>query len=448
MEATHPLAAPPDPTMSLIAPVRVAAGAGAPPRSGVVRLLIGVTVLGFAARLVLSAVSLGSNDAVTWRWFAALAICTGPSAYELEPTLNHPPIPVVWSCASLLLAAFGGVNFPFLFRLPAIAADVGSCVLLRRIWTDRHAGGANTGPGGADDPASREWAERWGWVASAVMAWNLDAILVGAYHGNTDNVCAFLMLLSAYRVASRRDALGGGLALAAAVNVKLVPVLLAPALLAAAATACGGWRRGGGRFALGLAAGLPPFLLMFALVPAAFARNALAYTPMPGEWGVLLLATAARATPLIAAPAAAFAAWYAAHGKPVVFAAAGAVAAVAVVWRLRRRRGWDAYQLGATAAALFLLLTPGFGLQYTVYAVPLMLAADLRRGSVYGLVAGLYVLATYAGKWDGTWPLRSLFDGGPPNPLPPPIGLVAWVILGGFVLATAWRGGTRVPVAR
>ena len=426
MLATRSTDAPPPP----VGPAR---------RPVAVRLLVGLTVLGFAVRLGLSAVSLGSNDWATWRWFAALTICAGPSAYALEPTLNHPPIPVLWSCASLLFCAASGVSFPFLFRLPAIAADLGSCVLLRRIWADRAAATASDAAGlnvGKRVGGRAEWT---GWLAPAAMAWNLDAILVGAYHCNTDNVCAFLMLLSAYQLARRRNALRGGLALAAAVNVKLVPVLLVPVLLVAAATACGGWRRGGGRFLLGLAAGVPPFLVMLALVPVAFARNALVYSPMPGEWGVMLLAMNAHATSLAAAKAAAFGAWYAAHGKLVVVAAVGLLAAAALVWRRR----WDAYQLAAMGSTLFLLLTPGFGLQYTVYAVPLMLAVDLRRGSAYGLVAGLYLLATYAAKWDGTLPLQSLFVGGPPNPLPPPIGFVAWAMLAGFVLRTAGRGERR-----
>lgn len=408
-----------------------------------VRLLVALTFLGFAVRIGFSAISLGSNDWATWRWFAALAICTGPSAYALEPTLNHPPIPVLWSCSSLLLCAVTGINFPFVFRLPSIAADLGSCVLLRRIWAKRYHGFDDAALGedratsetGGDQPVGRgEWV---GWAASAAMAWNLDAVLVGAYHCNTDNVCAFLTLLSAYQLAHRRNALRGGLALAAAINIKLVPVLMVPALLVAAASACGGWRRGGGRFLLGLAAGLPPFLLMFALVPVAFARNALAYSPMPGEWGFMLLAMDAHATPLIAAKAAVVAAWYSAHGKHVVLAAAGLLSLAALV----RPRRWDAYQLAAMTSALFLLLTPGFGLQYTVYAVPLMLAVDLRRGSAYGLVAGLYLLATYAGKWDGRLPLESMFMGGAPNPLPPPIGFVAWALLAGFVWRTLWCRG-------
>jgi hypothetical protein len=115
---------------------------------------------------------------------------------------------------------------------------------------------------------------------------------------------------------------------------------------------------------------------------------------------------------------------------------------------LVRRGRWDAYQLGAMAWAAFLLLTPGFGLQYAVFVVPLMLAADLRRGAVYGLVAGLYLLATYAGKWDGRLPLESLFAGGLPNPLPPPIGLVAWALLAGFVAATLAKPGTRAERGR
>jgi hypothetical protein len=385
-----------------------------------VRLLAALTLLGFAARLALSWVSLGSNDWVTWKWFAAIAAGTGPYAYEHDPTLNHPPIPVVWSSIALLLAGPTRLGFPFLFRLPAILADVGSCVLLNKIWRRR----------GGD--------ARLGWLAAAAMAWNLDALLVGAYHCNTDNVCAYLTLLAAYLLADRKSPGLAGLALAAAVNVKIVPVLLIPALLAA----CEDWR-GVGRFLLGLAAGVVPFLPLLLTVPAAFARNALFYTPAAGEWGLMFFPMYAQHLPAVAGRAGGAVEWLSRYGKFLMLGACAAVGAAGWIWRGR----WSAYELGALAWALFLVLTPGFGFQYTVYVVPLMLAVDLRRGAAYGLAAGLYVLTVYAGTWDGSLPIQSLFTG-KPNPMPVPLGLVAWTMLVGFAGSVMLRTERKRPMTK
>lgn len=392
-------------------------GHGHPPlRSGcrrTIAVLVALTALGLLARLILSAVSFGTNDAISWRWFAALTVCTGPSAYGLEPVLNHPPIPVLWSILSLGITALTDAPFPFVFRLPAIVADAGSCLLLWRVWRGR-AG------------------ERWAWVAAAAMAWNLNAVLVGAYHCNTDNVVAFLSLLSAYLLATRDRPGWAGLALAAAINVKIVPVLLVPPLL----SACGNWRAVW-RFLLGLSAGAIPFLLMFAATPA-FAKNVLGYVPSPGEWGLTFFALNLDHVPLLAGRTSAAVAWLGRDGKYLVFAASAAIGLAGLIWRRR----WSAYELAAATVAAFLVLTPGFGVQYTVYAAPLILAVDLRRGAGYGLLAGAYVLAVYAGTWDGTLPLASLYTG-KPNPLPVPIGLAAWAALVGFLVGVAAKGFER-----
>jgi hypothetical protein len=429
-------------SVGIVAPVPVDVPPLRPrPRSRWIWLLASLTVLGFLVRLAISCISLGSNDQESFRWFGALAITTGPFAYHLEPVLNHPPIPLVWAAMALLLSVpTDGAAFPFLFRLPAIFADVGSCILLYRIWTAR---GGN--------PV-------WGWLAATALAWNLDAILIGAYHCNTDNLCAFLTLLCAYLLSGGRSAegrsaeatprpLAGGLALAAAINVKLVPILLIPVFFAVAITPNAGNRwRSAARFALGLSVGVIPFLFPLALVPAAFIRNVLAYNPAPGEWGIMFFAMHLPELAIAPAGAHRFAEAYVIHGRFLVLGAALAVGVLALAWRWRHQkiraattqRMPDAYTLGALAWALFLVLTPGFGYQYTVYAVPLLMAVSIRFGWTYGLVAGLFVLSAYAGCWTN-WrlPLESRFDGTRrPNPFPVPLGLVAWAMLIAFVVNT------------
>jgi hypothetical protein len=394
------------------------AGAAEPRRaSPVILVLAALVVVGIAARFALSWISLGSNDWGTWHWFATLVLISGPKVYVFDASINHPLIPLIWSGIALALSAIPiGASFAFWFRIPAVLADVGSCILLKRIWTTR-----------TND-------RRWGWAAAAAMAWNLDAIMIGAYHCNTDSICAFLALLSAYLL-DRRRPLGAGLALAAAINVKLVPVLLIPALL----SATGGWR-GGLRFLGGLACGALPFLIPWLMVREAFVHNVLSYNPLIGEWGIMFFGMHWNDLPVTAHKALLATQWYVANGKRVVLAAAVLVGLISLI----RPRWWSVYDRTALGLVLFLVLAPGFGFQYTVYAAPLLLAVDLRRGMIYGLVAGLYVLTAYAGAWDGTLPIETMFSGRP-NGLPVPLGLVAWAVLVEFVvdrlLPRRWRAG-------
>lgn len=410
-----------------------------------IAVLAGVTVLGFIGRLVLSWYSLGSDDWLLWWGFSGLVGLHGPfNAYAIDSNLNHPPLPLIWSLLALGVAALAHVHFSFIFRLAPIAADAGTCLLLYRIWTSR----------GGD--------RRWGWLAAAAFAWNLDAIMDGAYDCNTDNICAFFTLLAAYQFADRRNFYLGGLALAGAINVKIVPVVLIPAFF----SLCRDWTDAG-RFIKGMAIGAIPFLIVLYVTPVAFIRNVLFYNSMVGEWGLMIFPQYGQYIPLINQPSATVLNWFHAYGKyPMLLIAAGLGV---LAWRLRR---WDAYQLGALGWCVFLIFTPGWGLQYTVYVVPLMMAVSLGRGTLYGLVAGLYLLAAYAGgwhpgwqdmvprrdsvaaivgpmafnarAWHGTLPLQSVYDGAyHVNPLPVPLAFLAWGILVGFFCLTLWRGIVR-----
>jgi hypothetical protein len=390
-------------------------------KSGWGRLAVGMlvllTVTGLFARIVLSWYSLGTYDYAGWWGFSSLVAHHGPfKAYALDRTLNHPPLPLLWSGLALGVAKLTKATFPFVFRLAPIAADAGSCILLRRI-------------------AQRRGGPLWGWLAAAAFAWNLGALLDGAYHCNTDNICAFFTLLAAYQLADRRNFFRGGLALAAAINVKIVPVLLIPAFLSLCRD-----RASAGKFIRGLAIGAVPFLVLLCATPTALIRNVMFYDPAPTEWGLMLFPMYSQYIPVIARQATIATQWFSHYGKYPLLAMSAGLGILS--WRLRR---WNAYELGALAWCVFLVFTPGWGAQYTVFVAPLLMAANPGRGAVYGLVAGLYLLTAYAGPWDGTFPIHSCPPGPPrPNPLMVPLGLLAWGILLGY-LGVTLRRGFRTP---
>jgi Gpi18-like mannosyltransferase len=178
----------------------------------------------------------------------ASAICTTTSP------VSNPPLMAYLAEAMRWLAETTGLAFSFCFKLPGIFADVGTAIVLR-IAGSRLAG------------------EPQGALAFALYAWSLDAILVSGYHGNTDALVAFFSILASMLVLDRRHDFAGGLALAMAINVKLVPVLLVPALLAHQRSLAG-LRR----FCVGLSLGVIPFVPILMTSAMSFYQKAIGTT--------------------------------------------------------------------------------------------------------------------------------------------------------------------------
>lgn len=403
---------------------RVAAdSAGPTPPDGAARLLL-LALLGLAARFVVAGCSWGTTDTITFLRFAFRIDQNGILAtYRGDPEFNHPPIPAYWAWLSLVLAGRSAFLAAFIFRVPIILADFASAWLLWRLWRRR----AGPGPRGARDAAG----------VVALYAWCPAALLVSGYHGNTDPVYAFLCLLSVYLIHDRGRPFWGGVALAAAVNVKLIPLLLIPPLALSL--------RGRGdflRFTAGVSLGALPFLPLFVLVGPSMRENVLGYKSQIDMWGVnffLLMTDPPTPGPKPTFPPSAL--FYREYGRFLLLAL---VAAWAVAGRRRWPR-WDLYDVATVTLAVFLIFAPGFGVQYTVVLVPLLFAARVGVAVLYGALAGLFLLASYYMFWDGGFPISSLFHQAFGTPLGI-LGLMAWSVLIYYLINTLWRGTT--PEAR
>ena len=337
--------------------------------------------LGTFVAVALLFVSTGTNDVHAWERYAAAVGQDGLAAlYEQDRRFNHPPLMgwLSWSC--LAFANATGLSFPAVFRAVPVAANVGTGLVLFALWR------------------AREGERRGAWVFAA-WSLSLPPLLVGAYHGNTDCLCIFLCLLAAWLLEARRRPAAAGLALAAAINVKIIPVLFALPLWAACRSL--GEAR---RFAAGLAAAVVPFALVLPNAGDALVRNVFRYASSLELWGVQVWIRMFQTFPGLGAEGhTALVHGYVAAGRFVLGAALVALA----VWTWRV--GAAPTRALAAATALFLLLAPGFGVQYTVYAAPLAFAFSLRWGIGYGAVAGLYLLLVYGDWLVSTVPLESTY---------------------------------------
>jgi hypothetical protein len=232
-------------------------------------------------------------------------------------------------------------------------------------------------------------------------------------------------LLAAYLIDQRRQHFWGGLALGGAINVKLIPIVCIPGLLAS----CRSWRQRV-LYMSGLAVGALPFLPHMIGCPGAFYHSVLAYNSSFGNWGIPLLLSSAFSNPWLGGAAQAIAGPYTAYGR---YAILGSVALLSAWAHLRTTL--NATTLAAVSLAVFLVVTPGFGPQYTVYAVPLLFAVDLRAAWIYATTAGTFIGLIYWTYLVPGFPLYSPLAG--PAPMPAAImGLLAWAVLALWIIRT------------
>lgn len=376
-----------------------------------------IVASGTALRVILALCSRGTNDIDSWEYFARQAQRHGAVwMYEHVPLWNHPPLMAAMGAGLRTLAASLGWGFAPAFKLAPIAGDVLAQLLVFAVWLGRT---------GEPRVALR---------ALAVFSLSLDAILVSGYHGNTDPLVGALVL-AACVAGDRRRYFWAGLLLAAAVNVKLIPLLLVPLLAAQAG------RREVMRFAAGAALGAIPFLPVLWHAGSAFARNALAYRSNFDNWGIPLLIR----TPWHVARklgmeglAEAMMGVKGAYVAAAPYVVIGAVLVMTAWCRWGSGRALSIYERTALGLALFLVLTPGFGVQYTAIVGPVLLAASLGWGFWWATLAGLFVASVYASFWTGRWPLHSEFTGNFPIPAAA-VGVAAWALLALFVVATLRR---------
>ena len=375
---------------------------------------VGAIVLaGMVLRVLLALLSRGTNDIVSWEVFANQIAEHGLLwMYGNVPLWNHPPLMGYMAEGLQALAPALGWAFPPTFKLVPIAADALSALLIFRVWLVR------TG----DYRAARR--------ALLWFTFSLNAVLVSGYHGNTDPLVGALVLAAAVGVERGRPFTAGAL-LAAAVNVKLIPLVLAPLLVARSTP------REISRFAGGLALGVLPFLPVLFAAGEGFLRNAVAYRSNFDNWGIPLFIRAAE----YVGAGSAVESWTQAYVRvgPILI-----VAGVLALAGYARRRQWStAIERAALGLAIFLILAPGFGVQYTAILGPVLLAVSQRYGAAWALTAGLFLLAVYTTFYTGGFPLYSHFDR-PFHPLAGLIGLLPWTLLNAFAWTTI-RQSVRPP---
>jgi uncharacterized membrane protein len=336
-------------------------------RSPQIRLAVSpafwITALALASaalKIVIALNTFGTNDVTTFYTFSrSLAdhglewtYRNGVVWFSALPIFNHPPLTAYYLQAIGYLSHQDlfrscGLTFPFLLRLPGIAADfVVVLVLIRLSQVDKIL-------------RIPIW-------ALALFAISPVSLMVSGFHGNTDPVVVMFLVLAAYMCLRERPVLCG-IFFALSCQIKVIPLLMLPILfffwLARGATL---------RFTI-------PFMLLCATMwaeplinfPALFLRNVFSYGSFWGEWGFtywlrLTQLPQFNGTGAFNLPRAAAAVAF--------LLKAGIVAAVfAVAWRRRCLRERAVIDSIAYAWIIFFVFSPGISVQYMVWLAPFIL---------------------------------------------------------------------------
>ena len=176
-----------------------------------------------------------------------------------------------------------------------------------------------------------------------------------------------------------------------------------------------------------------------------FVDHALKYASYPCEWGISLFFIKTKTVPAFAAVVGDMHERYLAQARWLMLAAVF----LWTMWihRHRDEPQIDRYRIGAITLALFLILTPGFGIQYTVCVLPLLSAVSFGRTALYSFLAGMMLLMSYWLMWQGGGLPLETFGGGSPQGPGPAWGLLTWAVLIHFVWSTI-GSSTKHPMER
>jgi hypothetical protein len=342
------------------------------------RFVIAGIGLATLLKLHLAATTNGTTDVVTYidqldkiREFGGIGTYYVRGAFN-NP-FNHPPFIIHLLRLLGFLSDVTGISFRFWLRLLPSLADIGSLIV---IWMM---------------PAMHT-SRRLGQGGLLLLALCPVSIIISGYHGNTDPIFIFFVLLAIYQLGVRRRTLLAGLAFGMALNIKAVPLMLFPAIFFYL------WPNVKKEFEFIGAAGLifllgsMPYLLQD---PAVILKAVFGYSSIYGLWGwSLLVKVLYPEFPRYLHPPYDLVGIHAYFASVSKWLMLGLITAISFRMNRGDRSPPLFHQVGLIIA-IFLTFTPGFGYQYLVWLVPFVVGLGLRVTAIYYGITAIFLLLDY-----------------------------------------------------
>jgi Gpi18-like mannosyltransferase len=173
-------------------------------------IFIAAVSVGTILKTYCASTTYGTNDTGLFQLYGQALYEAGlEETYKASQHFNHTPALSIVLVGLYWLSKTFGWSFPLLLRLPGIAADVVTSLVLWRL-------------------VSKQMPAHLSPVWLCLFALNPVSFMVSGYHGNFDSVIAMFVFLAAYYSFRERIDLSS-LFFALAVHVKVAPLILAPA---------------------------------------------------------------------------------------------------------------------------------------------------------------------------------------------------------------------------
>lgn len=323
--------------------------------------IVSAAAIAFVFKILLAMNTYGTNDVYAWERFALWGRYLGADLYRAAWDFNHPPF-IIHALRFLnWLTHKSGVFFPFWLRLPAILADVGSLGILCRILA----------------PRFHEPSIRWSILFVAISP---ALILISGFHGNTDSVAIFFVLLSISLTQKGTNDWAAGAAFGLGLCIKIFPVIVIPVMLF--------YRRDYRQRLAFLAVtgivmvlGSIPF---FFQAPADTIRKVFGYRSYYGHWGLSYFIDWKQ-------PIAWLNSDFREYGTWLLLALIAAVS----YWMNRSSRRPSLFSQTAIVFFLFLAGASGFGVQYLAWLVPFTVASGALPAAAFLVTSGAFLLLVY-----------------------------------------------------
>ena len=332
--------------------------------------LAGVASLALLIKILLALKTYGTNDVYVFSQFSVWSQYLGVQLYRVDPQFNHPPSMIHVLHFLSWLARSTALPFSFWLRLPCILADTGTVWIVWKLLGERKL---------AADPAKQR--SVWPLV---LLAASPTLILISGFHGNTDSVVIFFVLLSIYLIERGATAWFAGAALGLAFCVKVFPVIVVPVIL----LNLSGWGRKIKFSAAAIAVLLVGWSPFFFQDPRAVIEQVFGYRSLYGHWGLTYLA--------LQLPSGA--AW--AESLNAFLERWGTYLALGLVWVVswRMNRASQRPRLFSQAGLVFLLflsVSSGFGVQYLAWLAPWVAELGWAPAAIFYSASGIFLFLVY-----------------------------------------------------
>jgi len=320
----------------------------------------------------------GTNDVTYWIGFSNIIAEYGTfNIYSLVRIYNHPPV-VSWLLKVLhFLAIKSRLSFPFLLRSLPILCDFASIFI---IW-----------------PLLKKFKVKNIVPIAIICAINPINFFISGFHGNLDTVFIFLVLLAVYFLHDDKIILSG-LIYGLSMCVKIVPIILVPVFLF--------FLKGKEKKAIFILSFLT--VLFLAFVPYliydfhSLLRNIFFYSSLKGIWGLghifLSLMRNENAGNSIRVLAHTLFKLHISYGIIIFFAIN-----IFLSYVLMFRKKSNLLEGIFLIFCFFLVITPGFGVQYLSWLSFLAIMVFPILGTLYGICGGLFLFRVYS-YWGGSAP--------------------------------------------